>query len=290
MPRPSAFFLATLLFLPSLAPSPAHGAERLAVVASIFPLYEFAREVGGDRVDVSLLIPPGSEVHSWEPRASDITRVRNASLFLYLGTFLESWVPRALDAAGVKATLAAGRGLHPEGGDPHLWLDFSLDEKMVDAIAAEFARLDPPGAGGYASNAAAFKKRLSALDASYRRAFLGCPHREFVFAGHSAFGLLAARYELTQVALTGSSPDSEPSPRAVAGAVETLRERGLKAVFFEELVNPGLAEVIAREAGAQTLALSPAHELTAAQWKERATFIDLMERNLASLRTGMGCD
>lgn len=284
--RPLAFLLLAGTFLPH----PSLAAEKLTVVASIFPLYEFAREVGGERVEVSLLIPPGSETHSWEPRASDVTRIRQASLFLYLGEFLEPWAPRVLDAAGVKASLGAGQGLARAGEDPHLWLDLSLDLGMVDAIASRFARLDPPGAEGYRARAADFKQRLARLDEDFRRGLADCPRREFVFAGHSAFGRLAARYGLAQIAVSGPSPESEPAPRTVASVVRTLREKGLGTVFYEELVNPDLARVIAAEAGAATLPLSPGHELTLEQWKGKATFLSLMEGNLANLRKGLGCE
>jgi zinc transport system substrate-binding protein len=297
-----------LFLLLSPPPPPALGADRLVVVASIFPLYEFAREVGGERVSVTLLIPPGSEAHHWEPRPSDVARLKQAGLFLYLGDFFETWAPRLARSAGVKSSLAAAAGLPllhadiprgPRAGegnamkarfDPHPWLDFSLCARMVDAVAAGLSRLDPPGAALYGGNASRYKDRLIEVELSYRKGLVSCANREFVFTGHAAFGYLAERFRLTQVPLYGLSPDSEPTPKAVAEAITLVRRKNLPVVFYDPLAGPKLADSIARETGATTLPLFPGHEITPAQWKEGVTFIGFMEQNLANLKRGLGCD
>ncbi len=268
----------------------AQGEVTITVAASIFPLYELAREVGGGRAEVVLLVPPGAEAHQWEPRPSDLVKLRQADLFVHLGPFFEKWAPRAVKSAGVRNVLAAAEGLPLREGDPHLWLDLELDARIADALAREFSRLDPMGVDAYRANAEALKTKLLALDRRYRTALASCRHREFLVAGHAAFGYLAARYGLAQTAAAGLSPESEPTPRAVAAVVNVAREKGIKVVFHEGPADEKLALVIAGEIGGRTALLFPGHELTASQWKTGVTFLGLMESNLTTLKAGLICD
>jgi zinc transport system substrate-binding protein len=280
--------LQALFLLPVAVP--ARGEITITVAASIFPLYDLAREVGGARAQVFLLVPPGAEAHHWEPRPSDLAQLGQADLFVHLGPFFERWATRAARSAGVRNVLAVAEDVPLREGDPHLWLDLMQDVRIADALAREFSRLDPLGVSAYRANAEALKRKLLALDQRYRSALADCRGREFLVAGHAAFGHLAARYGLAQIAVSGLSPDSEPTPHAVAAVVKEARAKGIKVVFHEGPADEKLARAIAGEIGGRTALLFPGHELTAAQWKEGATFLGLMEGNLASLRGGLGCD
>jgi zinc transport system substrate-binding protein len=283
-------------------------AEGLNVVASIFPFMDFAREVGQDRVSVELLVPPGAEPHSWEPRPSDILKVKRADILIYNGEGMEPYIHEVLDAVKGRglSVMEASRGLdllkahkehhhghhHEEGAafDPHVWLDLGNDMDIVKRIAALFAEKDPAGSGAYARNSEAYIRKLKALDERFQRELSRCREKKFFHGGHAAFAYLARRYGLTQVALHGPNPDSEPTPREMARIVNEAREHRARVIFYEKLVNPQLAKVLAREAGARTLALDPAGNIDFDELKGGVGFLDIMERNLRNLKEGLGCE
>jgi zinc transport system substrate-binding protein len=303
------FMLFTLVLFPwSL--SSAQPPSEPKVVASLFPLQEFARGVGGDKVQVVLLLPPGAEAHTWEPRPSDVVRISRADIFIYVSPILEPWIDKVLRAVQSKKlrVLEASQGLPlikaeeteeragraggsrgPEKMDPHLWLDFALDQKIVDAICEAFSEKDPVHAAFYKNNAEIYRGKLNDLDQRYRQALAKCRHRQILLSGHSAFAYLAKRYGLRQMALSGISPDAEPTPKKMAEVIETAHKTGIKFIYAEEWVNPKLSQALSKEAGVGVLTLSAGHNLTAQQVKEKVTFLGLMGRNLENLKTGLEC-
>lgn len=278
---------------------------KLRVLATVLPLKEFAAEVAGDRAEISLFLPPGAGVHNWQPRPGDLARLAECDLLLFIGSGLEPWLPgllkalppgrvRALEAAAgldlLESERRGGEEAHGHGAlDPHIWLDFELDLRIVERIAAELGRLDPAGAASFAANAARLAGRLKDLDAAYRRGLDGCRGRTIVLAGHGAFGYLARRYGLVQMSLYGLSPDAQPRPRDLMAAVDYCRNRGITAVFFENSVSPDLSRTLAREIGGRVLVLHSGHNVTREEQAGGATFFGLMEENLDALRDGLGC-
>lgn len=320
--------ISSFLFLPhssapvalSFRPNPSSSSEdsRIPIVTTIFPLLEFTRAVAGERGEVSLLLPPGAGVHTWQPRASDIRRLHQTRLLVIIGAGLEPWVkdilaslpppgPTVIAATeslplieeseklghhghephGHETTTQEREG---DGRDPHVWLDFGLAQQIVDRIATALSQLDPAGAAFYAANASSYKARLAALDARFEKALASCRHRVLLIGGHAAFGYLARRYRLEQIALYGLSPDAEPTPGRMVSAIERARRLGVRAVFAEANTNPRLARTLAREVGAEVLVLNPASSPTRKQLSTGATFFDIMEENLQALRKGLGCD
>jgi zinc transport system substrate-binding protein len=301
--------LFTFVLFPG-SPSSAQPPSKLKGVASLFPLQEFAKKVGGDKVQVVLLLPPGAEAHTWEPKPSDVVKISQADIFIYIGPSLEPWIDKVLRAVQNKKlrVLEASRGLPlikaeeaeegtghsrgaraPEKMDPHIWLDFALDQKIVEAIAAAFSGIDPTHAAFYKSNAGIYEGQLNELDQKYRQALGQCRHRQVLLSGHSAFAYLAKRYGLRQIALSGISPDAEPTPKKMAGVIETAHKTGIKFIYVEELVNPKLAQVLSKEAGVGVLILNAGHNLTPQQVKQKVTFLELMQKNLENLVKGLEC-
>jgi zinc transport system substrate-binding protein len=260
------------------------------VVASFFPIYEFARQVAGDHAQVISLVPAGVEPHDWEPAPQDIAQVRRARLFVYNGAGFEPWAEKVKAEVDAKTTtvVSATAGMPLVGGDPHVWLDPALARIEVETIRAALTRLDPAGAEAYAAQAKAFAARLDTLDARFATGLRDCARREVVVS-HAAFGYLTRRYGLEQVPVMGLAPESEPSPAALAAIVRLARQRKVTAVFFETLVNRRLADTLAREIGAQTLLLNPIEGLTREEAAAGKGYLDLMAANLASLREGLGC-
>jgi zinc transport system substrate-binding protein len=264
------------------------------VIVSLYPLYDFARHVAGDRARVTLLVPPGIEPHDWEPAPADIVRVQSARVFVYNGAGVEPWVEKLLGDIGhetrvVKAT--AGLDLLVRDGrtDPHVWLDPLLARAEVDAISAALAAVDPVHAPVYGANAAAFSARLVALHERFAAGLERCERREIVVS-HAAFAYLARRYHLTQLPIVESlSPDAEPSPAALAALARQARRAGVTHVFFETLISSKLAATLAREIGATALVLDPVEGLAKERDAHAMTYIQLMDANLANLRTALGC-
>ena len=265
------------------------------VVASFYPLYEFARQVAGDRAEIVSLVPAGVEPHDWEPSPQDVARIGRAMLFIYNGAGLEPWAESLVRAPGsagpVVVSATAGLALLPADGpghDPHVWLDPVLAQAQVEAIRAGLAKADPGHAEQFASNARAYRERLAALHAKFERGLSRCARREIVVS-HAAFAYLARRYGLTMVPVMGLAPEAEPSPAHLASLVRFARRHKVEYIFFETLVGPKLAETLAREVGARTLVLNPIEGLTPEEAAAGKDYVALMEQNLENLRTALAC-
>jgi zinc transport system substrate-binding protein len=289
------------------APGPVQ--KKLSVITSLFPLYDFARTVGGDKVDVTLLLPPGVEAHHFDPRPDDIIKITKADVFIYTNEQMEPWAGKLLKGVasstllvvdtskGVKLLEAALGGEHGgehhhhhDGIDPHIWLDFANARIMVDNIATGMAEKDPANKDYYATKAAVYKAELQKLDDEFKAGLTACGTREFLHGGHNAFGYLTRRYGLTyRPALQSMSADSEPTPAELAGLVKHMRKQGLKYIYSEELLSPRTAETIAKETGAGILLFHGAHNISREDLDKGVTFISLMKKNLENLRIGLQC-
>lgn len=302
---------------PGLAGTAAGPETRARVVTTLFPLYDFARSVGQEKIDVALLLPPGVEPHAFEPKPSDIAKVAQADVFIYTGKAMEPWAAKIITNVGNSklrvvdsskgialmemnggaggASLVKGRPAAPAHGhgfrgvDPHIWLDFANALQMVDAIADALVRARPADEAVFRQNAETYKDQLRALDSSFATQLAKCPQREFIHAGHYAFGYLARRYHLTYRAAQGFDPDSEPTAKQLAALARQVQSAGLNAVFYEELVEPRVARTVARETGAELLMLHGAHNVSRDEFQKGISFIGIMQANLINLKRGLGC-
>jgi zinc transport system substrate-binding protein len=266
------------------------------VVAAFYPLAWSAEEVAGEDVDVVNLTPTGAEPHDIELTARDVERVRDADVVLYLGEGFMPALEEAVEGHDRAIDLLEGQSLRVGGDehldeepgghareesarDPHVW----LDPKRLAAIARTIAdELGEPDA------ATDLVTRLDGLDAEFRKGLARCERHEIV-TSHAAFGYLADAYGLQQIALTGLSPEAEPSPRALEQLVHEVEEEGATTVFFETLVSPRLAETVAREAGAETAALDPLEGLGQEELDAGQDYLSVMRENLDTLRDALGC-
>lgn len=300
-----------LALLPACSkPKSSAGSGKLKVVTTLFPLYDFARAVGGESVEVSLLLPPGVEPHSFEPRPEDMLTVAKADIFIYTNREMEPWAEKLVSGvtrAGKPVRIEAGEGAHylsaatqadhNHGGDrhkegakdPHIWLDIGNSMQMVDNIAKALTSQAPLKREQFTANATAYRQRLKALDDRFRQELSNCGSREFIHGGHYAFAYLANRYNLQYISAYGVSADSEPSPRKMMELIDTIRRHKLNSVFYEELLSPAVARSVAEETGASLLKLHGIHNLTRQEFEGGATYPGLMEQNLAALRKGLEC-
>jgi zinc transport system substrate-binding protein len=256
--------------------------DRVSVAAAFYPLAYAAQQIGGDQVAVHNLTPPGAEPHDVELSARDVERIRSADVVLYLGYGFQPNFERAVDGAeGEKLNLLSGLALVPgtEGADPHVWLDPRRYELQARSIGNA---LDKAG------RAASFVNRLRKLDDELERGLADCSRKRIV-TSHAAFGFLAHRYGLEQIALTGVTPEADPTARDIERIVREVKRSGATTVFFETLVSPRLAETVAREAGAKTAVLNPLEGLSQKELDEGKNYFSIMRENLTTLRQALGC-
>jgi zinc transport system substrate-binding protein len=269
---------------------------KLAVVASYYPLYDFVKNVGGSKVSVTNMTPPGTEPHDYEPSAKALADAHKAKVFVYNGGTLEPWASGFLtDYKNVKVKASDGVTLETVTGennkqalDPHFWLDPTLAAHIVDNIRDGLSIADPANAGVYAANAEDYKTKLTELAGRFEQGLATCQLRTIV-TSHAAFGYLAKRYNIDVESIAGVSPEVEPSAAKLAELSALVKSKGIKYVFFESLVPTRLADTIAAETGAKTLVFDPIEGVSDAAQKQGKNYITIQEQNLANLRTALAC-
>ena len=244
---------------------------KLRVLTSFYPMYDFACKIGGDCIDVTNMVPSGTEPHDWEPSTNDLKNLEKADVFIYNGADMHE-----------HAHEHEGADHHHGDFDPHVWLDPENAKIEMEAIKDALCAADPENSTVFQSNYEKYAAELDALDKEYSDTLSPLPNRTIVVA-HEAFGYLCDAYGLTQVGIEGLSPDSEPDPGRMAEVIDFVREHSISTIFFEELVSPKVAEAIASETGAQAKMLSPLEGLSDEQAAAGADYFSVMHDNLAAL-------
>ena len=285
------------------------GSDKLQVVTTFYPMYDFTKQVAQDDADVSLLLEAGMEVHSFEPSSQMIAEIQDADVFIYNSPEMETWVPDVLASidtsdmvvicASEAITLLEYEGEahahdhesegedtdtgHTHTVDPHVWLDPVLAQTEVTTIAEGLADADADHAENYLKNAGTYIRQLNELDAAYRDAFEGAENRTFV-TQHAAFAYLAARYELDQISVTGLNAESEPSAAALATLSDYVKANNISHIYFENNASSQTAETLAEEVGVKLAVLSPLEGITEEDQEQGADYISVMQENLAALK------
>lgn len=232
---------------------------RIKVAATIAPLGEFVEAVGGDRVTVTVIVPPAAEPHTFEPTPSQMVELAGADLFVKNGAGLEFWLDRILQANAGAAVVDTSQGIallnESEGEiDPHIWLSLRNAAVQVRNICSGLSRIDPQNKEFYIKNRDDYLQRLAELDSQLNSTFAGKKSRIFV-VHHPAWTYFASDYNLTQVALM--QEEKEPGPRYLAEVISLARQNNITTIFVEPQFNPKSAEVIAREMNASVVTLDP---------------------------------
>lgn len=287
--------------------------EKITVMTSLFPQYDFARQVGGDLVEVTLLLPPGVEAHAYEPTPKEIVAIQESDLFLYTGEHMEPWAHRLIEASddikpvdlSQAITLIEDDHDHEdhsdegeaaeddhdhdhEGVDPHIWTDPQNAMRMVGSIRDALIEIAPEHKAAFTDNAAAYLAKLEQLDQDFAALFEPHDEIDIFFAGHNAFGYFAKRYDLHfHSPYSGYSPDAEPSPRAISELMEKMKETDSKVVYYEELIEPKVAEVIRDATGAEMMLLNGAHNISKEDLTAGIGYLDIFRQNLEALRKGL---
>ncbi|GGS72917.1 zinc ABC transporter substrate-binding protein [Streptomyces griseoviridis] len=282
------------------------GGGKLDVVASFYPMQYLAEQIGGDHVSVTSLTEPGTEPHDLELSTKQTAELGEADAVLYLKTLqpavdeavAQSEVKTKIDAASLTELEDHGDVEHDhgdEGGeahseeesglDPHVWLDPVKYAEVAGGVAEALEKADPDHAADYKKNAEALAVKLDGLNTAFENGLKDTATKVF-FTNHAAFGYLAERYGLTQEAITGLDPDSEPSPARIKELQEEAKADGVTTVFYETLVSDKTAKTLAKDADLKTDVLDPLEGITDRSKGE--DYIEVMQSNLEALKTALG--
>jgi zinc/manganese transport system substrate-binding protein len=285
--------LSLILFAAVMAVHPLRAEDRLNVVASFSILGDLAKNVGGDKVDVTTLVGPNGDVHVYTPAPSDAKKNADARLLVMNGLGLEGWLPRLVQSAGSKATIVtASNGIAPlqlgSDADPHAWQSVANVRIYVANIRDALIAADPADAAVFRANAERYLGELNALDAEVRADIAKIPpERRKVISTHNAFGYFAAAYGVTFIAPVGVSTESEPSARDIATLIQQIKAAKIPAVFLENLGDDRLIRRIAAETGAKAGGTLYSDSLTDEKGPA-PTYIALVRHNIKALTSALG--
>ena len=284
---------------------------KLQVVTTLFPQYDFARQIGGSHAEVSLVLLPGMESHMYDPTPGDMIAISEADMFIYTGAEMEPWAQELADSVDMTrvCVVDASQGVdmmkeedehdheeehgheehhHEHTYDPHIWLDMKNAMQMVETIADAFCEIDPAHAGDYQANVEAYLAQLEELDMEIRAAVAGGNRRDIVFGGRFAYGYFIHGYDLDYESVYDScSADTEPSMAQMAAVIDYMKEHQVKYILYEELSTPNVARAIAETTGAEMLMFSTCHNVTKDDFESGVTFIDLMQQNVETLKKAL---
>jgi zinc transport system substrate-binding protein len=295
--------------------------SKISVTASFYPLYYFAKEIGGDKVNVVNITPAGTEPHDFEPTATQIKDIYQSKLFLFNGAGLDTWASKIqpdLDknnVTNVEITKGltvlkplekvneneahegedehAGEEGHKddhehEEFDPHLWLDPKLAIKQVETITENLIKVDSKNKAVYEQNSSKLLDKLNQLDQDFRQKLSKCEKNEII-TSHNFMQYVAKNYGFKSTPISGISPDSEPSSQDLSQIAKIVKDSGLKYVFTESLISPKLSQTLAAETGAQTLVLNPIEGLSQEEINKGEDYISIQKQNLDNLKIALQC-
>ena len=262
---------------------------KLQVISSFYPLYEFAQQVGQDKVNVQLLVPEGVEPHDWEPTIQDVLQMQKSDLIIINGFGFENWVEslEEMNYQGIVVNTSDGiiknendKNLILASKDPHIWLNPILAKTQVQTIADAFSKSDPQNQKIYQKNAQNYIFELDKLDSKIRNDLVSCS-QDFI-AFHDAFSYFAYEYDLHQHTIISSNdPHAEPTAKTLENIINTARELKLEIIFTEDTTDPRISNVVANEIGGKILVLSPL------EISGNGNYISRMIENLDNLKEAL---
>lgn len=283
--------------------------SELNVVTSFYPMYDFTKNVTGEDVNISILTASGVEPHDYEPSAKDMAKIQDADVFVYNSDEMETWVPAVLESIDTSnvTVIEASKGIelmssteedehedetseehegHSHGADPHVWLDPVLAQKEVETIRDGLIEAKPENKEVYTKNAESYNKKLNELNDAFINATKNAKNKKFV-TQHTAFSYLAREYGLTQIAISGISPDEEPTPKELTRIEDMVKEEQIKTIYTESSASSKVAQTIVSATGVRLLELNPLESLTQKEMEDGDDYITVMYRNLDNLKVSI---
>ena len=285
--------------------------EKVKIIATIFPQYDFAKQIGGDKVDVSLLLTPGTETHSYEPTPQDIINVNKSDLFIYTGENMEPWADKIAEGIDSNTVILDAsknvalkkteheendddedeenhHGEHEHKYDPHIWLDPQNAIIMVNNITEELCNIDPENESYYKQNAQEYVQKLNELDTDIQNTIKSSKTNKVAFGGTFAYMYFVEKYNLDYAtAYASCGEDAEPSVSNVKKVIDYINKNKLPVVFYQEHSAGKIADAIASETGSQKLVFHTIHNVSSQELADGETYISLMKKNLENLRAAL---
>ena len=288
--------------------------EKIKIIATLFPQYDFAKQIGGDKVDVSLLLTPGTETHTYEPTPQDIINVNKADLYIYTGKYMEPWSDKIANSiTSDTEVLDASKNInlineeqfeeehnttdineeehdnsHHHEYDPHIWLNPQNAIGMVKNIEKELCSIDPQNKEYYQKNAENYIKQLTNLDNEIETTIKESKKNKIAFGGTFAYAYFIQRYNLQYVSAYDScGENSEPSVTKVKEVIDYMKENNINVIFYQELSAGKIADTISKETGATKLVFHTIHNASQEEINNGETYISLMQKNLQNLKQAL---
>lgn len=281
---------------------------KLSIVTTIFPVYDFIRQIAGDKVNVIMLLPPGVESHSYEPTPSDIIEIENADMFFYISEHTETWVSRITsvirndevrliclaDAVGIEI-----HGHNHEHGedhshtdecetDEHIWTNLDTSAQLVSCIGQKIAEADDQNKDFYLNNAENYKSDILKLKDDFSEMISQSERKLIVSGSRFAMKNFTAQFGLEYIAAFDSCVDNtEPSAGVMAKIIDTITKSDIPVIFYEELTEPKIARAVSLETGAKMLLLHSCHNVSAQELENGATYISLMKQNYNNIKEAL---
>ncbi len=277
--------------------------NKLKIVTTFYPMYDFTSKVTKDKADISMLIDGGVEPHDYEPSPKDMAKIQDADIFVYNSNEMETWVESVLkniDTSKVKV-IEASKGIkllegdhseaedpeehegHSHAVDPHVWLDPVLVKREVATIGKVVISLDKENKDYYESNIENFNNDLDKLNQNFENSFEKATNRKFV-TQHMAFSYLAKRYDLKQVPISGISPDQEPTPKELKSIEDFVKQESIETIYTESSASEKIAKTISNATGAELLVLNPMESVSKSQREAGNDYLSIMNQNLEALK------
>ncbi|HHV72956.1 MAG TPA: zinc ABC transporter substrate-binding protein [Clostridia bacterium] len=280
--------------------------DKIIVYATIYPMYDFTKNIGQDRIDLRMIIPPGSDPHDWEPTPKLMVDLEKADVLVYNGVGMEPWLEKVVNSLDNKDLILvhASEGIvlnrfdeqeevhkphekHLGEYDPHVWLDPLRAMKQVENIKKGLQQADRANSEFYENNYQEYISKLTDLDREIALETSRFKKRQLVVT-HAAFGYFAQRYGLEQIPIKGISSQEEPNAAKLVEIVKLLKEKNLNYIYLEKLADPRLSKVLAQEVKAKTAVLDPIGGVTEAEMKQGKDYLTLMRENLQVLKETIG--
>ncbi|MGY3766886.1 metal ABC transporter substrate-binding protein [Vagococcus vulneris] len=279
--------------------------DKLKIVTTFYPMYDFTQNIVGDAGDVSMLIKQGVEPHDFEPSAKDMAKIQDADVFIYNSTEMETWVPdvlKGIDTSKVKVIEASKdiklledreshdeeleeheRGEHSHVYDPHVWTDPVLAKQEVETITKKLTEINNTHKSLIQKNGAEYAEKLTELEQAYQEAFKDAVNRKFV-TQHQAFSYLAHQYDLVQIPISGINPDQEPTPKELKQIEDFVKKEKVSIIYTESSASSKVAATVSAATGAELKVLNPLESLSEKQQKSGDDYLSVMRKNLDMLK------
>ncbi|MDR0854495.1 MAG: metal ABC transporter substrate-binding protein [Clostridiales Family XIII bacterium] len=289
--------------------------EKISIVATVFPPYDFAREIAASKANITMLLPPASESHSFEPTPKDIIEIQNCDVFIYVGGESDEWVNEVLESmdtsemkiitlmdcvAAVPEEVVSGMEEEEEesteestgSGEPeydeHVWTSPQNAKLIVQKISDALCEVDRANSSSYRENTAAYQTRLDELDTKFQAVVDGAVRKTIIFGDRFPFRYFADTYGLTYfAAFPGCSTETEPSAATVKFLIDKINEENIPVVFHIELSNEKMANTISEATGAKVLLLHASHNISKADFESGVSYLDIMTQNVDAIKEAL---